>query len=114
MPRQCTNPQDFFCSVIFFLRLMAVRQINNKSDDIYDNLLPDSALETIIFDARGTYNLGIKFGYDMLNIDNGTGIHAAIGPHVARATSSKITLFQPFQFSLIIYCRCSSTTLREW
>ena len=72
---------------------MAVSDINDKSDGIYDDLLPESVFKTIIHDARGTYNLGIEYGYDMLNIDNGTGIHATIGPHSAKPTSSKIILF---------------------
>jgi hypothetical protein len=77
---------------------MAVRDINNKSDGIYDALLPESVLKTTIHDPLESYNLGIQFGYHMLTLDNETGIHAVIGPDVARVVASK--LIRPSYFTI--------------
>jgi hypothetical protein len=69
---------------------MAVKNVNDKSDGVYDYLLPETVLKTTIHDTHQRYNLGIRSGYEMLSIDNGTGIHAVIGPDVARVVSGHL------------------------
>lgn len=82
---------------------MAVKDINDKSDGIYDSLLPETVLKTTIHDTHERYNLGIQSGYAMLSIDNGTGVHAVIGPDVARVVAGNLILPSLSSFSLLFY-----------
>jgi hypothetical protein len=47
---------------------MAVQEINNKSDGMYDDILPDTQLRLSLGDSRGSFNLAVESAYRLLDL----------------------------------------------
>lgn len=59
---------------------MAFDQINNKTDGIFDDLLPDTYLKFIYKPANNKYLQGAVVADHLLKVDPINGIIANIGP----------------------------------
>ncbi len=62
------------------LMMMAVDEINNKTDGTADNLLPEIELRTAVRTALGSLARGSQAALDLLKVNNGESIAACIGP----------------------------------
>lgn len=66
--------------------LMAVREINDKTDGIADELLPYSQLVFAARNSRGLYNYALLSAIDLAqNAFGGEGVQGVIGPIVNEA-----------------------------
>ena len=68
---------------------MAVREINNKTDGLYDNILPNVIVQYAVRDSRMTFSNTVLQTLDMTNnAFKPHGIHAGIGGKDSDVTSA--------------------------
>ena len=66
------------------LMMMAIDEINNKTDGIADYLLPDIELRPVVRTALASLALGARAALDMLKVNSEEGVLACIGPLTLR------------------------------
>lgn len=66
--------------------MMAIDDINNKTDGVHDDLLPSTELRSVLRSPRQLFKLGVEAASEMISVDSGNGIMACIGPFSAKAT----------------------------
>ncbi len=59
---------------------MAFEDLNNKTDGIFDDLLPQTHLRTAIRSPNNGFYYGAYYAKDMLKVDSSKGIIANFGP----------------------------------
>jgi hypothetical protein len=61
--------------------VIAFEDLNNKTDGVYDDILPDIELRPSIRSPNNGFYYGAYYAKDMLRTDNSTGIKVNIGPY---------------------------------
>jgi hypothetical protein len=61
--------------------MLAFEDLNNKTDGVYDDILPDTYLRPSIRSPNNGFYYGAYFAKDMLRADGGKGIIVNIGPY---------------------------------
>jgi len=80
--------------------IMAIREINNKTDGIADNLLPNTKLKLAVTFARGSYYLAIQAAQALASsVFSGTGIDVAVGGSSITSNKPMAEIFS--QFNLV-------------
>jgi hypothetical protein len=64
-----------------FVSLLAFEDLNNKTDGVYDDILPNTYLRSSIRSPNNGFYFGAYYAKDMLRTDGGKGIIANIGPY---------------------------------
>lgn len=67
------------------ISVLAFEDINNKTDGVYDDILPDIELRASIRSPNNGFYFGAYYAKDMLRTDNSSGIKVNIGPYGSRA-----------------------------
>ncbi len=65
--------------------MMAIDDINNKTDGIHDDLLPQTEIRSVLRSPRQKFYLGVEDAMSMLQADKDHGIMACIGPYSAQS-----------------------------
>lgn len=76
--------------------IMALKEINNKSDSLSDNLLPNTRLQFVSRAPRRTFSLAVSSALDMTTSFNKAGIVGCIGPASLSAASASSLLFNDY------------------
>ncbi len=63
--------------------LMAIREINDKTDGIEDELLPDTVLRPVVRTPYRSFAYGAVKATEMVTVDHNEGVIACIGPALA-------------------------------
>lgn len=71
---------------------MAIDDINNKTDGIYDNLLPNTVIRTAFRSPQILFSLAVDEAVELAHIDGGKGIMGLIGPFSARGTTGILNI----------------------
>jgi ABC-type branched-subunit amino acid transport system substrate-binding protein len=64
----------------FFFSMLAFEDLNNKTDGVHDDILPDTYLRPSVRSPNTGFYYGSRYARDLLRIDGGKGIIANIGP----------------------------------
>lgn len=73
---------------------MAIDQINNKTDGIYDNILPSTQLKTIFRPCENKFFLGATEAHSLLEVDPLHDVMANIGPFGNYTLQGAVPTFQ--------------------
>ena len=80
--------------------IMAIREINNKTDGIADFLLPNTTLKLAVTFARGSYYLAIQAAQSLAqSVFGQTGIDVAVGGSSITSNKPMVEIFS--QFSIV-------------
>jgi hypothetical protein len=80
--------------------LMALREINNKTDGIHDDILPETQLRTIFSPCPNTFQDGTVKTVDMMdNAFGGLGVRAVLGPSDFSSSDGIFELFSASELS---------------
>lgn len=89
---------------------MAFEDINNKSDGIYDYILPQTQLRNVVRSPNNGFYFGAFFAKDMLSVDSNKGVKVNIGPYGDLAMQGSVPTFKEFGYTPVIgYYDRSST-----
>jgi hypothetical protein len=74
--------------------MLAFEDVNNKTDGVYDDILPDIELRPIVRSPNYGFFYGAYYAKEMLKIDNSKGIKVNIGPYDSLATRGAAPTFK--------------------
>ena len=84
--------------------LLAVEQINNKTDGRWDDILPNSELKVVVRDSTGPFTTDIEAAiYQTTKAFNKSGIHAAIGASTNIASSAIAQIYNEHKINQVAY-----------
>lgn len=61
-----------------------MNDINNKTDGIYDDLLPNTTMRHVFRSPQAKFVLSVNYAVEITQIDNGNGIFGMVGPYAAK------------------------------
>ena len=102
--------------------LMAVREINDKSDNVSDNLLPTTVIDIALFDSAGTSLESLYLTKDsdeeLISSMNaavqvatsfqGRGVHGCVGPASNIQAQGVTPIFNTYKISYVTYASTAS------
>lgn len=81
---------------------MAFDQINNKTDGIFDDILPHTTLRIIHRTSKNKFRVGVVNAYALLQIDQKNSVMANIGP-LGKNTLQGNFIFFNLIFNLFLF-----------
>ena len=72
---------------------MAINDINNKTDGIYDDILPNTEMRQIFRYPQALFALAVNYAVELAKIDGGRGVMGLVGPYAARGTQGKLFFY---------------------
>lgn len=89
--------------------LMAVREINNKTDGIYDDVLANTTIKFAVRDTRGPFIYDIDDATALsLDVFNKTGVKIVVGAAINSASSAIAQVFNDFKINQVAYASTGS------
>jgi hypothetical protein len=89
--------------------VLAFEDLNNKTDGVYDDILPDIELRPVVRYPNNAFYDGAYAAKDMMKADNNTGVKVNIGPYGSLATQAAAPTFKELgKIPLIGYYERSS------
>lgn len=75
---------------------MAFEDINNKSDGMFDYILPQTQLRNVVRSPNNGFYYGAFYARDMLSVDSNKGVKVNIGPYGGLAMQGSVPVFKEF------------------
>ncbi len=89
--------------------LMAVREINNKTDGLYDDVLANTTIKFAVRDTRGPFIYDIDDATELsLDVFNKTGVKIVVGAASNSASSAIAQVFNDFKVNQVAYASTGS------
>lgn len=73
---------------------MALEDLNNKTDGIYDDILPNTILRPAVRSPNDGFYNSVVYAKELTSIDNGKGIKVNIGPYGTPAVEGAVPAFK--------------------
>lgn len=84
--------------------LMAIRDLNNKTDGLYDNILTNTAVEFALRESPGPFIDDIYSAIDLCaKVFNSTGVQGVVGAHNNDVSNAIAQIFNGFKMNQIAY-----------
>lgn len=101
--------QDYDGSQYLAAFLMAVREINNKTDGIYDDVLVNTTIKFAVRDTRGPFIDDIEDAKDLAAVVfNNTGVKVVVGAASNAASSAIAQVFNDYKIDQVAYASTGS------